>query len=151
MTLLATTTHNSLAVWSALSSALLALLAALCAFFPRFLLFLAATANQHVSVDDYTVLTPLESFLAVQLSLVLAALSLALILNVSIRCCSTPSDLSDQRPTFFFIFPFPPICIRSLFLLVSDDFYLTTATQPTADDTLRNHHHPTTRPRLWDR
>ncbi|KAF5330889.1 hypothetical protein D9619_005638 [Psilocybe cf. subviscida] len=81
MTLLATTTHNSLAVWSALSAVLLALLAAVCAFFPRFLLFLAATANHHVSADDYTVLTPLESFLAVQLSLVLAALSLALILN----------------------------------------------------------------------
>jgi len=65
----------SLAVWSAIAAALLAVNAVLLAFAPRLLLFLAAS--------DTSSLSPLEFFLAQQFAIFLAAIVLALVFNVS--------------------------------------------------------------------
>ncbi|KAF8163352.1 hypothetical protein B0H34DRAFT_795071 [Crassisporium funariophilum] len=82
--------YNSLAVWSWLAAALLASQAAVLALAPRLLLFLAADSSHRT-------LTPLESFLALHFALFLAALALALLLNV-------PSDnltvsAADTQPS----------------------------------------------------
>lgn len=66
---------SSLAVWSALSAALLAVLSTLLAVAPRLLLFLAQSPRD--------TLTPLESFLALHFSLFLSALAVAVFLNAS--------------------------------------------------------------------
>lgn len=65
---------SSLAVWSLLAAALLALQATLFAAAPRLLLFL--------SNSPHSALSPLESFLAQQFAIFLAALAIAVLLNV---------------------------------------------------------------------
>lgn len=70
-----TVNSNSLAIWSWLSAALLTVLAATLTLSPRLLLFLSKTV---VSES----LTSLEAFLALHFGIFLAALALALVLNV---------------------------------------------------------------------
>ena len=64
---------SSLAVWAALSAAILALQAAALVVAPRLLLFLAQSPSN--------ALTPLEAFLALHFALFLFALALAVLLN----------------------------------------------------------------------
>lgn len=66
-------TDNSLAIWSWLSAALLAILSATLTLSPRLLLFLSESGLS---------LTPLEAFLALHFGIFLAALALTLVLNV---------------------------------------------------------------------
>ena len=68
-----TVNSNSLAIWSWLSAALFTVLAATLTLSPRLLLFLSESAVS---------LTALEAFLALHFGLFLAALALALVLNV---------------------------------------------------------------------
>lgn len=66
-------TDNSFAIWSWLSATLLTILAATLTLSPRLLLFLS---------ESGTSLTSLEAFLALHFGIFLAALALALVLNV---------------------------------------------------------------------
>ena len=68
-----TINSNSLAIWSWLSAALLAVLAATFILSPRLLLFLS---------ESSLTLTPLEAFLALHFGIFLTALALTLVLNV---------------------------------------------------------------------
>uniref|UniRef100_A0A8H8CNF4 Uncharacterized protein n=1 Tax=Psilocybe cubensis TaxID=181762 RepID=A0A8H8CNF4_PSICU len=78
---------SSLAVWSAIAAALLALQALLLAAVPRLLLFLSAS--------DAHALTPLERFLAHHFAIFLAVLALALLLNIP----SPPSPVPPSAET----------------------------------------------------
>ena len=85
---------NSLAIWSWLSAALLALLSATLTLSPRLLLFLSESGLS---------LTPLEAFLALHFGIFLAALALTLVLNactlqLSSSCYSHPCQVPSPKP-----------------------------------------------------
>jgi len=82
-------TDNSLAIWSWLSAALLALLAATLTLSPRLLLFLSESGVS---------LTPLEAFLALHFGIFLAAFALTLVLNVPSPKPPIPSDEVPPHP-----------------------------------------------------
>jgi len=84
-----TVDSNSLAIWSWLSAALLAVLAATLTLSPRFLLFLS---------ESSLTLTPLEAFLALHFGIFLTALALSLVLNVPSPKPPVPSDEVPSHP-----------------------------------------------------
>jgi len=84
-----TITDNSLAMWSWLSAALLAVLAATLTLSPRLLLFLS---------ESTVSLTSLEAFLALHFGIFLAALALTLVLNVPSSKPLIPSDEVPSHP-----------------------------------------------------
>ncbi|CAA7271652.1 unnamed protein product [Cyclocybe aegerita] len=105
---------NSLAIWSALAAALLAALAVPLTLFPRLLLLLSDDAT-----EPRTSLTHLEAFLALHFGLFLAALALALLLNVPSPKAPLPMS-EDSKPTQPLLVPLTIVANVSAFLAWND-------------------------------
>ncbi|KAF9564594.1 hypothetical protein CPC08DRAFT_660055 [Agrocybe pediades] len=100
----------SLAVWSAIAAALLAVKAVLLALAPRLLLFLANS--------DKSSLSPLEYFLAQQFSIYLCVIVLTLVLNIPSPKPPVPSAETDDSAGLThqpMLYPLSIACLLSAF------------------------------------
>lgn len=86
-----TAVANAISPWSWMAASMLLISASLLTLFPRLLLFMSETMRES---KQPSVLTPLESFLALHLGIWLAAVAVALVLNIP----PTPAtDLPEEK------------------------------------------------------